>query len=232
MHKVFKTLTGKVRVKYQCPHCSETLESELAEAGSTDICPQCQKKFVVPGEAERTKFEAQLRQQAQTRKEAEAIRTAQLQQQKAEEAKARAMQAAIDAEDAIRTEAQEAEQTRAQALAERATAQRRLGTPENTQYRALELYIGILQTCGFLCIAALAISIVGGALTVLLMFFMYEENRANVDDLIVGYLYFACVAAVATLPPALMFFVMSQMIQLALDARRDLAKLVAQRNIQ
>ncbi len=76
-YRLHKTMTGKLRVKYACPHCDEALESELAEAGHKDKCPTCQREYVVPGEEKRKQVEQELRKQAEAKKQAEAERLAQ-----------------------------------------------------------------------------------------------------------------------------------------------------------
>lgn len=40
-------------VHYQCEKCGVDLESQLNEAGSTDECPFCHQKFIVPGVKEK-----------------------------------------------------------------------------------------------------------------------------------------------------------------------------------
>lgn len=47
--KVTKTVLGKLSLKFKCPSCRVMLNSKFEEAGTTDTCPDCGTKFVVPG---------------------------------------------------------------------------------------------------------------------------------------------------------------------------------------
>ena len=58
-YKLYKTLTGKIQVKYGCPGCGLELENSLNEAGRTDTCPGCKKNYVVPGEMKKIEIEQQ-----------------------------------------------------------------------------------------------------------------------------------------------------------------------------
>jgi hypothetical protein len=85
-YKLVKTLSGKARVKYECPYCSEVLENELTEAGNTDNCPACKRAFEVPGLPEKRLAEEQLRtQQLEQKRKTEAAKRTQLANQQAEE---------------------------------------------------------------------------------------------------------------------------------------------------
>lgn len=56
-YKVHKGLTGKRWVAYACEHCQSPLESPIEEAGTTQNCPTCGSKLLVPGQAERKAIE-------------------------------------------------------------------------------------------------------------------------------------------------------------------------------
>ena len=230
--KIYKTIAGKVRVKYNCPHCNEALESELAEAGSKDTCPGCQKPFIVPGEAKRKEFEAQLRKQLEAKKEAERQRLAEAEQQRIAEAAALAQREAE--REAERMAAQQqpqqpqwSEGLSIDAYAPPSTSVRTRqinGTPSNTSYPALEFYIWLLRIAGWICIASFGIYLIFG-----LLFALIAPGEQGLPMAIGAYVFGIVVVALTTLVPSLALFVSAQLLQLALDARRDLAKLVAQR---
>ena len=48
-YSVERTLLGKHRVVYDCPHCGHNIYNPLEEAGIDDVCPECDGDFVVPG---------------------------------------------------------------------------------------------------------------------------------------------------------------------------------------
>jgi len=227
--KVVKTLSGKIRVKYTCPHCGESLESELAEAGSRDTCPQCQNAFVVPGEAQRKEFEAQLRQQLEAKKEAERQRLAEVERQRIADAAALAEREAERAAEKLSVQPGE---PAAAAYVPPALPRRNRGkscsAPENTHYPALEFYIGVLRICGWLCVGLFGLYVIFGGLAFALMPVM-SDGEVHLGASILTFLVTLFPAALSTLLPALMLFVWAQLLQLALDARRDLAKLVAHR---
>ncbi len=103
-HKFEKTRKGQIHVKYQCPGCQTKLENQLAEAGARDACPDCGVGFVVPGLAKRKAVEAELKQKALQRREAELLRqkeaTAEAERRKlaeaAKEAEEQAKRADVD----------------------------------------------------------------------------------------------------------------------------------------
>lgn len=234
--KIYKTIAGKVRVKYNCPSCNEALESELAEAGSKDTCPNCQKPFVVPGEAKRKEFEAQLRQQLEAKKEAERQRLAEVERQKIADAAALAQREAEREAERLAALRQPEQPPWSEGLSIDAYASpsasirtRQINaTPSNTSYPALEFYIWLLRIAGWLCIGLFALYIIGGGI-IALVGAVRAEDAAGLGLSVVSFVFGIFPAAVSTLIPALALFVGAQMLQLALDARRDLAKLVAQR---
>lgn len=63
-YKVYKALGGVHWVKYNCPKCSATIESKLADAGSQDTCPDCGAGFTVPGAPDLAALRERERQQA------------------------------------------------------------------------------------------------------------------------------------------------------------------------
>lgn len=81
-HSIKKTLTGKIVIKYCCPHCNDKLESDISEAGITDKCPGCGKNFVVPGTAKKRELEESQRQRAAAAAEQNALIDRELQQRK------------------------------------------------------------------------------------------------------------------------------------------------------
>ncbi len=234
-YKIHKTLTGKLRVKYPCPHCGDALESELAEAGHKDKCPTCQREYVVPGEDKRKQVEAELRKQAEAKKQAEAERLAKEQAENTarENARREALQRKLEQQELERREAEEraaAYRVEQNAATERATALERARNqrPENVTYPALEVYIFILRICGYVCIAG-AVALVG--VYFLVMVYLLWQRELTPETFISGAI--SCIiGVVGALLPALGFFVAAQLLQLALDARRDLAKLVARQSNQ
>lgn len=49
--RIVKSLTGKLSIKYACPHCGEGLKNSIEECGTEDKCPNCHRAFVVPGKS-------------------------------------------------------------------------------------------------------------------------------------------------------------------------------------
>lgn len=47
-----KTMSGKVLVTYDCPHCNSPLKSDVKDIGFEDTCPKCERVFLVPGKKE------------------------------------------------------------------------------------------------------------------------------------------------------------------------------------
>jgi len=76
--KIAKTLTGKFVVKYRCPKCEDKLVSPLDEIGLKDTCPNCNTKYVVPGQAEKAELakRQEAARDAAARKKAEKIAAA------------------------------------------------------------------------------------------------------------------------------------------------------------
>ncbi len=226
-YKLVRTRTGKIRVKYACPHCEDVLESELAEAGQRDTCPTCSKPFTVPGEAKRREVEAELQQKAQAKQQAE-------QKEKelaAERAEIAAQRAKIEKEnerkslEALRVQQEiQAQQAEARRIEQK---KQQLVTAENTQYASLTWYIDICRIVGWGVIGLYALGgtffIVAGVLGLFM-----GEGVNGIPALVVAVLMGFALAAVGVIC-AFPFFVAGQLIQLALDARRDLAKLVEQK---
>jgi uncharacterized Zn finger protein (UPF0148 family) len=86
-----RTLLGRHRVAYDCPSCGERLRSPLADAGTTDHCPDCNAEFVVPGEVkleqlrrEKEKAEQPRREERERKKQLQ-LEKKQLKQQKQRE---------------------------------------------------------------------------------------------------------------------------------------------------
>src|SRR5689334_3144279 len=63
--KVRRSFTGHERISYVCEYCRHFLESPIEEAGTTQSCPNCARRFVVPGVAERQMVEQERAQRAQ-----------------------------------------------------------------------------------------------------------------------------------------------------------------------
>lgn len=113
--KVVKSLTGKLSVKYECPHCNEVLENALSDAGENDVCPVCAKSFVVPGLQERKQYEAKRAElELEKRKKRE---DALLEQQAKAEAKANALRLAEETRQKQAEIAEQQERMRAEASA-------------------------------------------------------------------------------------------------------------------
>lgn len=47
-----RSIFGEPLVRYACPQCLIALKSPLRDAGSEDACPECERRFIVPGRAE------------------------------------------------------------------------------------------------------------------------------------------------------------------------------------
>lgn len=248
-HQFAKTRRGQIRVKYNCPECDSKLESELAEAGSQDVCPDCSARFVVPGVAKRKSVEAELKKRAAQRIETEkALRL---------EAKAEADVAARQKKEAEAEERRKKEERRKVEadLVEQATAPStvaplaaasatpapppwappqpsfqdsptfasNLPTAGNTAYPALELYANILRVLGWIMV------ILGGLSALLLVvagLFPAVTSGVSWAEAIGGGIAAVITAAIVLvvyLLWALAFFVAAEFIKLALDARRDIA---------
>ena len=50
---ITKSVFGNYRVGYDCPVCGERLRSPISDAGTQDVCPNCNIQYVVPGTKER-----------------------------------------------------------------------------------------------------------------------------------------------------------------------------------
>lgn len=68
--RIIKNVFGTLRVVYECPHCKERLKSPLKDAGTSDSCPNCRARFIVPG-ADVLQREQARQQAEQERKRAE-----------------------------------------------------------------------------------------------------------------------------------------------------------------
>lgn len=216
-----KTRAGKIRVKYACATCGEKLESEIFEAGDNDTCPACQAPFTVPGKRKRAEVEEELRRinkqqqierqaQEKARKE-QAVRDAQI---RAEQAK---MIEAIDVEQSAKEE-----QNRLAAAAQREKEKDlEIHTAENTSYPALEAYMTGMRVVGWLiCVAWICIP---SAMIITGVIANSPEMFFNGTVTLVG-------LGLICLPVAFSFFVGSQLVRLAIDARLDIAKLVQKRS--
>lgn len=105
-------LLGGYKICYPCPHCSASLSSPLDEAGNHDICPQCNRQFIVPGKSERDRIRSE---------EKLAADVARAEKEKLRQEKERKKRLAIQARQRIQTE-----QARAQAeLNQQAASQTR-----------------------------------------------------------------------------------------------------------
>ncbi len=215
-YKLSKGLGGKIRVKYACPHCADVLENELAEAGQKDTCPSCARPFIVPGEAKRKEVEAELRQKAEQRRIA--------QEQEAQQAAERA-EAERKSQEALRVQ-QEIQAQQAAAQREENEKQS-LVTASNTEYFALRSYVDICRIFGWACII-FPIVITCVAIIVSMVRATWLDGGTDVP-VVSGFAGAAfCIAGALVGFP---FFVAGQLIQLALDARMDLAKLVEQKRL-
>ncbi len=47
--RIIESSFGKETIAYHCPNCGVDLESPFKDAGKGDICPACNKSFIVPG---------------------------------------------------------------------------------------------------------------------------------------------------------------------------------------
>lgn len=56
--EVKKGILGRYTVVYQCERCASPLSSSLDDAGRTDVCPDCNHQFVVPGVDHRDRIRA------------------------------------------------------------------------------------------------------------------------------------------------------------------------------
>ncbi len=90
-YEVKRRIIGKPKVAYKCAKCQHGLESDLADAGTTDTCPLCKAQFVVPGERELKEM-----QDAERQAEVERLREQEARRQKAADEKARKEQLAIE----------------------------------------------------------------------------------------------------------------------------------------
>ena len=54
-----------ISVHYQCPHCGTELRSGLDEAGWEDRCPECERRFRVPGANDKAKVRAKFQKKAE-----------------------------------------------------------------------------------------------------------------------------------------------------------------------
>ena len=68
--RIVQGLLGKISVEYNCPHCGKQLLGKDDEIGKNDICPACEKSFVVPGTLELRKFEEDRELEQQKKQEA------------------------------------------------------------------------------------------------------------------------------------------------------------------
>lgn len=218
---IYKTIAGAVRVKHQCPHCSEAIENEIAEAGHPDSCPACGKTFVVPGKAQREKLEADLARAREDKRRREADVAAERQakakaEAEAEEAKRRAQAQAIDVnpEGNMPPPVFDAYVPPFKPLPPKESKRKRYVS--NTVYPALELYRTLFRLLGILCVAVF-LALVAASIVITIV---YHDAR------IAGHVISLLIAGASILPLALVAFVSAQFIQLALDARRDLARLV------
>jgi len=90
-YEVKKSLLGKPKVVYKCTKCQNGLESDLADAGTTDTCPLCKAQFVVPGQRELKEM-----QDAEKQAEVERLQELEARHQKAADEKARKEQLATE----------------------------------------------------------------------------------------------------------------------------------------
>lgn len=215
-YKLTRTLKGKLRVKYSCPFCKDVLENELAEAGQQDTCPTCAKTFTVPGEAKRKEVEANLHRKLEEKRLAE---------QRESELAAEQAEADQKSKEALRIQKELQAQ---KAAVQREEAQRKqLVTASNTEYFALRSYVDICRVVGWACII---FPIVITCIVIIASMFQADwvdgDASAPVISSFAGGAF--CIAGALLGFP---FFVAGQLIQLALDARNDLAKLVEQKRL-
>lgn len=227
-YKLQKTISGKLRVKYECPACKSPLESELAEAGSKDTCPDCQKPFLVPGVKKRLQVEKELAEKLARQKAEHEQREA----RKAEQERIASEQAAVakqqqEAERALH-ERQQREAEARQAEVELNRRRRFTQQSGNTDYPALAYYIEALRVSGWACIAFGILAGLGVfGLTVLNLAAAAREGVDAESSLLFGFVG-TLVMVVLGLILGLPMFVTSQLIRMFLDLRRDIAKLVDQ----
>lgn len=75
-YTIKKNIVGPPSIKYDCPGCDIRLTSAITEAGSREICPDCNTEFVVPGTKERQQRDAEqkrIKAKSDARKEANRI---------------------------------------------------------------------------------------------------------------------------------------------------------------
>ncbi len=62
-YEIKKSTFGDDKLLYKCPQCASDLESKLHEAGGRETCPICGSPFVVPGQDELRRREAEQKRQ-------------------------------------------------------------------------------------------------------------------------------------------------------------------------
>ena len=65
--EVTKNLLGRYTLHYACLHCGDQLTSPLEDAGGQDVCPHCNRSFVVPGSKEKDKIHDRQRSVAEAK---------------------------------------------------------------------------------------------------------------------------------------------------------------------
>lgn len=232
-YKVIKTRGGKLRVKYACPKCKSVLENELAEAGHKDTCPDCAQQFIVPGIEKRKEFEEQLRQQAAEKaaRDVEAQRQAQDEERIAEEREQKmqeAKQRIAEEDDRNAQILWEQEQIRKKAAEEQHNTemQKWASEPSNFNYPSLDAYSKLMKTVAFGCtfVPVLLFGFLGFVGSIFTGDIMENGLSAAISGTVAG-----GVITIMMLPMIITLFVLSELVQLLMDIRRDIAKLVAKR---
>lgn len=194
-----------VLVKFQCPKCSELLEFDIRNAGSIDICQKCNAKIEIPGADKKHQV---LEQLAIEEAERENERLRQLDRQKSiaeetlrieQELARRESQRLFDEQQAIEEEKEHIEY---------------LGTPNRRNYPAAVFVIAMLYVFG-------AISFLGS------LFLCFMAVLSLQSENIYGFM-FTVSAAFSSFVTAVVFAFMGEALQIALDIRYDLSKLVEQ----
>ncbi|MGA2442194.1 MAG: hypothetical protein ABSH08_14675 [Tepidisphaeraceae bacterium] len=151
-HTIKKTILGKLRVYFICPHCNNELNSPLEEAGQEGNCPMCRMKIVTPGEAELLRHQEE-QEEDRRRRKIEAAAAAQLAEKQRAEAAERQERERLEAADHQRKVAAQREQEHI-SNADRMTFSDRLLTMAFKFAKALSV---IVVVC---CFATIAVCLV------------------------------------------------------------------------